>query len=228
MKSSLTAFSALLSSTAGTLCISLIIICLCLPPTLCKKSSRKDLDKEGSSSPIELQCPPCSEIFCTPRRANRLKCKGGITKGICNCCPMCAKVEGETCGGQYDYLGKCDRGLECTPDRDNSIGGKSQSSSSKWKLEGKCVKGENSTFYNDSHGVTFFALSKCWGYRGEATAGRDFHPVIIIGCLLNVLIQLVLKPNNFKIMLVTQSHNSVSLILTLHLLNFYRAIAEDQ
>ncbi|ELU06981.1 hypothetical protein CAPTEDRAFT_176487 [Capitella teleta] len=100
---------------------------------------------DGASSSLELQCPPCSEIHCMPKKAKRLKCNGGVTKGICNCCPVCAKVEGEACGGQYEYLGKCDRGLECLPVSDNSIGSKSQvdfvkKKVSKWALEGKCVK----------------------------------------------------------------------------------------
>ena len=70
----------------------------------------------GVVNPLEMQCPPCEQIHCTPRRASRLKCKGGVTLGICNCCPVCAKVEGEMCDGAWDYLGKCDRGLYCHVD----------------------------------------------------------------------------------------------------------------
>lgn len=71
-----------------------------------------------------LHCPPCERIHCSTRRALKLQCKGGITMGVCGCCPVCAKVEGETCGGTWDYLGKCDKGLVCvyqdsdTPDRE--------------------------------------------------------------------------------------------------------------
>ncbi|GFT55728.1 IGFBP N-terminal domain-containing protein [Nephila pilipes] len=36
-----------------------------------------------------------------------------MTLGICDCCNVCAKLEGEECGGQHNYLGKCDKGLEC-------------------------------------------------------------------------------------------------------------------
>ena len=78
-------------------------------------SAEKENDSKEVSSSIELQCPSCEKIHCTPRRASKLKCQGGITKGICNCCPVCAKVEGEECGGEWDYLGKCDRGLYCKP-----------------------------------------------------------------------------------------------------------------
>ena len=31
---------------------------------------------------------------------------------------MCAKTEGEMCGGDWNYLGKCDRGLYCKPKSD--------------------------------------------------------------------------------------------------------------
>ncbi|KAI3371204.1 hypothetical protein L3Q82_023829, partial [Scortum barcoo] len=60
-----------------------------------------------------LHCPPCERIHCSSRRALRLQCKGGVTTGVCGCCPVCARQEGETCGGTWDYLGKCDEGLVC-------------------------------------------------------------------------------------------------------------------
>lgn len=71
-----------------------------------------------------LHCPPCERIHCSTRRALKLQCKGGVTTGVCGCCPVCARVEGETCGGTWDYLGKCDKGLVCVyqesdePDRE--------------------------------------------------------------------------------------------------------------
>ncbi|KAI7789463.1 putative cysteine-rich motor neuron 1 protein-like [Triplophysa rosa] len=43
-----------------------------------------------------LHCPPCERIHCSPRRSS-----------------ACAKLEGESCGGTWDYLGKCDEGLVC-------------------------------------------------------------------------------------------------------------------
>ncbi|KAJ3595899.1 hypothetical protein NHX12_002311 [Muraenolepis orangiensis] len=60
-----------------------------------------------------LHCPPCERIHCTPRRALKLQCRGGVTTGICGCCPVCARTAGESCGGRWDYLGKCDAGLVC-------------------------------------------------------------------------------------------------------------------
>ncbi|XP_028304513.1 serine protease HTRA3 [Gouania willdenowi] len=60
-----------------------------------------------------LHCPPCERIHCSSRWALRLQCKGGVTTGVCGCCPVCARMEGETCGGAWHYLGKCDQGLVC-------------------------------------------------------------------------------------------------------------------
>ncbi|KAM3609176.1 uncharacterized protein V6R79_010700 [Siganus canaliculatus] len=60
-----------------------------------------------------LHCPPCEQIHCSSRRALNLQCGGGVTTGVCGCCPVCAKTEGERCGGKWDYLGKCDEGLVC-------------------------------------------------------------------------------------------------------------------
>ncbi|KAK1887608.1 Venom protein 302 [Dissostichus eleginoides] len=60
-----------------------------------------------------LHCPPCERIHCSTRRALKLQCKGGITTGVCGCCPVCARAEGDTCGGTWEYLGKCDEGLLC-------------------------------------------------------------------------------------------------------------------
>lgn len=40
---------------------------------------------------------------------------GGLVKDPCRCCDVCAKVMGELCGGPWNYLGKCDKGLKCLP-----------------------------------------------------------------------------------------------------------------
>ena len=101
------------------------------------------LAKDVSSS-LELQCPSCEKIHCTPRRASRLRCKGGITRGICNCCPVCAKTESEDCGGDHDYLGKCDRGLYCRPNTNRVLddyGSLPLTAVGKRRPEGKCTKG---------------------------------------------------------------------------------------
>lgn len=56
-----------------------------------------------------LSCIPCSWVRCTAP----VNCKGGLVKSICGCCSICAKVEGERCGGQWQTLGRCDSGLKC-------------------------------------------------------------------------------------------------------------------
>lgn len=56
------------------------------------------------------KCRDCSKPFkCEPVEG----CKGGIVKNRCTCCNVCAKVEGESCGGKWDFRGKCSVGLKC-------------------------------------------------------------------------------------------------------------------
>ena len=62
---------------------------------------------------LKLRCPPCRQIHCSIRDPKQLGCKGGVTTGVCGCCPACARLAGETCGGDLSYLGKCDQGLTC-------------------------------------------------------------------------------------------------------------------
>lgn len=73
----------------------------------------KRKEKEGEMD--SMICPSCDRLFCTVsvKRASKLKCKGGITTDICGCCPVCAKQIQEPCGGEWNYLGKCDVGLYC-------------------------------------------------------------------------------------------------------------------
>ncbi|KAK7115797.1 hypothetical protein V1264_001609 [Littorina saxatilis] len=65
---------------------------------------------------MDLRCPPCLQIHCATRDPKELGCKGGVTTGVCGCCPTCARLLGESCGGDLTYLGKCDLGLTCRPD----------------------------------------------------------------------------------------------------------------
>ncbi|XP_033101127.1 cysteine-rich motor neuron 1 protein-like isoform X2 [Anneissia japonica] len=55
-----------------------------------------------------LSCEPCYERECV-----RPICKGGLVFDVCNCCPVCAKIEGEKCGGPWGLFGTCDDGLHC-------------------------------------------------------------------------------------------------------------------
>ena len=101
-------------------------------------------DVKPISQSLELQCPPCEKLHCSPRNVRRLRCKGGITRGVCNCCPVCAKLRGEPCGGQWNYLGKCDRGLKCVPNANLKMDFKATMTAEQrktWIPNGRCAKG---------------------------------------------------------------------------------------
>ncbi|XP_076391425.1 crimpy isoform X2 [Megachile rotundata] len=40
-------------------------------------------------------------------------CPGGLTWDPCKCCKVCARVEGEPCGGLFGFSGSCADGLQC-------------------------------------------------------------------------------------------------------------------
>ncbi len=134
---------------SGTCCMLTMLAAasLCVTPV----TMGKELPVEGAvGKAVDMQCPPCEQVHCTPRRANRLKCRGGVTLGICNCCPVCAKVEGEMCGGAWDYLGKCDRGLVCHVTKDDKSASSTYAASTSYfamkavtvKPEGICKRGK--------------------------------------------------------------------------------------
>ena len=54
-------------------------------------------------------CENCDLSKCD----NLENCLGGHTPDPCGCCPQCARVVNETCGGQFGSLGTCDQGLTC-------------------------------------------------------------------------------------------------------------------
>ncbi|KAI4897411.1 hypothetical protein NFI96_024485, partial [Prochilodus magdalenae] len=56
-----------------------------------------------------LRCLPCDVTTCP----EKLKCRGGKVLDPCQCCYVCAKQKGETCGGAWNLSGTCDKGLEC-------------------------------------------------------------------------------------------------------------------
>lgn len=66
----------------------------------------------------EPSCPPCAERSCERPK----NCQGGVVKDACDCCQVCAKVEGELCGGKWMIEGQCDGKLRCVPrDRHHRI-----------------------------------------------------------------------------------------------------------
>ena len=54
--------------------------------------------------------PSCAT--CSPLSASECK-SGQLTKGICSCCNVCAKAEGETCGGPWNIDGVCADNFFC-------------------------------------------------------------------------------------------------------------------
>lgn len=78
-----------------------------------RKKPKADKSESKVNGMDSMICPPCDRLFCTVRKESRLKCRGGTTTDICGCCPVCAKQVGEPCGGEWNYLGKCDAGLYC-------------------------------------------------------------------------------------------------------------------
>ncbi|XP_066276577.1 cysteine-rich motor neuron 1 protein-like isoform X2 [Branchiostoma lanceolatum] len=67
-----------------------------------------------------LSCSPCEDHECSKPPP----CKGDIVKDACGCCDVCAKVEGERCGGPWKISGVCSSGLFCDKDQDdfNAVG----------------------------------------------------------------------------------------------------------
>lgn len=53
---------------------------------------------------------------CSPLECDLLTeedCPGGLTWDPCKCCKVCARVEGEPCGGLFGFSGSCAIGLQC-------------------------------------------------------------------------------------------------------------------
>ncbi|CAB3982045.1 cysteine-rich motor neuron 1 -like isoform X2 [Paramuricea clavata] len=63
-------------------------------------------------------CEPCHSVVCD---TDVSKCKDGIAKDTCGCCDVCARGEGESCGGLFHNHGKCGNGLKCIRRRANSV-----------------------------------------------------------------------------------------------------------
>lgn len=55
-----------------------------------------------------LSCAPCGDTPCP-----EVSCPGGTVLDACGCCQVCARGEGDRCGGYFDTLGRCGEGLEC-------------------------------------------------------------------------------------------------------------------
>ena len=58
---------------------------------------------------IASECGPCDLAACEEASS----CPGGTARDACDCCSVCARLEGDRCGGKFGLLGKCDQGLTC-------------------------------------------------------------------------------------------------------------------
>ena len=57
-----------------------------------------------------LSCLPCGT---TPCEAPACCDSGAYTKDVCGCCNVCAKSEGEACGGPWNTSGRCKNEHSC-------------------------------------------------------------------------------------------------------------------
>lgn len=63
---------------------------------------------------VLFRCPPCSpeRLATCPGSAPRPPCAELVRAPGCGCCPVCARLEGESCGV---YTARCAGGLRCYP-----------------------------------------------------------------------------------------------------------------
>ena len=81
----------------------LILACLAL-----KVVVALEINSSGS-------CPPCDVRNCDDEEVVQQSCYDStLVADPCSCCKVCGRMFGETCGGAYEYLGKCEYHLVCT------------------------------------------------------------------------------------------------------------------
>ncbi|XP_072751550.1 cysteine-rich motor neuron 1 protein isoform X2 [Anoplolepis gracilipes] len=65
---------------------------------------------------LSLAVARALSCVCSPLECDVLTdedCPGGLTWDPCRCCKVCARVEGEPCGGLFGFSGRCAVGLQC-------------------------------------------------------------------------------------------------------------------
>jgi hypothetical protein len=60
-----------------------------------------------------IECYDTHTDLCEAEEMLKKICQGGLVYDELYCCKVCAKVEGEPCGGIWVLDGKCDQGLFC-------------------------------------------------------------------------------------------------------------------
>lgn len=89
-----------------------------------------------SSSSSSDACGPCEPAACPPLPPRG--CQLGETRDACGCCPVCARGEGEPCGGSGAGRGHCAPGMECVKSRKRRKG-KAGAAAGGPEVSGVCV-----------------------------------------------------------------------------------------
>ncbi|XP_039261063.1 venom protein 302-like [Styela clava] len=67
-------------------------------------------------------CNASSCRRCKQKKCKKLtECMGSIIKDNCRCCDVCAKQEGELCGGLWNLQGACDSHMKCHKEKPETI-----------------------------------------------------------------------------------------------------------
>ena len=87
---------------------------------------------------ILVSIPASSSLSCgcDPERICNIPtcCDSGyLIKDVCGCCFVCAKSEGEACGGEWGVAGICAKGMRCLTKCENEM-------SCSWTAAGVCLQ----------------------------------------------------------------------------------------
>lgn len=121
-----------------------------------------------SSSSSSDACGPCEPAACPPLPPRG--CQLGETRDACGCCPVCARGEGEPCGGGGAGRGHCAPGMECVKSRKRRKG-KAGAAAGGPVVSGVCVCKSRYPVCG-SDGVTYSS----WQPQGREPRGEGHHP----------------------------------------------------
>ena len=106
------AFLSLLTSPAVNNVLGMIRFIFMIYMLICMVSFIWTID--SISLRTYFNCQPCDETECLDLPTNCAELVKG--PGVCNCCLVCARSEGESCGVNTP---RCATGLECSPVKNN-------------------------------------------------------------------------------------------------------------